>query len=108
MNFDAMANAVDWLDAYRANNLDLMVSMYAEDATLECSCGEQETMVGKASIRSFWRDQLQRHCVPELGDLQDAGNEAKISYITPDGAVTAFFEYDWDGKITFMRCTPAT
>jgi hypothetical protein len=36
--FDPVAAVVDWLDACRARNLDALLDLYADDATLECKC----------------------------------------------------------------------
>ncbi|WP_283806218.1 hypothetical protein [Bradyrhizobium sp. DOA1] len=34
MSFDAMAAAVDWLDAYRASDVEAILDLYAEDAVV--------------------------------------------------------------------------
>ena len=39
--FDAMAIAVDWLDAYRSAKLDALLNLYDDEASLECRCGGQ-------------------------------------------------------------------
>ncbi len=33
--FDALALAVDWLDAYRNRDLPMILSMFADDAVIE-------------------------------------------------------------------------
>ena len=38
MSFDPMAIAIDWLDAYRAGNIEAILEMYAEDAVVHCGC----------------------------------------------------------------------
>ncbi len=40
MSFDPMATAVDWLDAYRAGDIQAILEMYAEDAVVHCGCDE--------------------------------------------------------------------
>jgi ketosteroid isomerase-like protein len=37
-SFDPMATAIDWLDAYRAADLNQLVDLYADDAALGKRC----------------------------------------------------------------------
>lgn len=39
MSFDLMAAAVDWLDAYRAGDIETIFGMYAEDAVIVIEFG---------------------------------------------------------------------
>ena len=39
MSFDPMAAAVDWLDAYRAGDIEALLAMYADGAFIHCGCG---------------------------------------------------------------------
>lgn len=34
MSIDPMAAAIDWLDAYRAGDIETILGMYAEDAVI--------------------------------------------------------------------------
>ncbi|WP_247834255.1 hypothetical protein [Bradyrhizobium sp. 200] len=54
MTFDAMAAAVDWLDAYRAGDIESILEFYADDAVIECGCG--------AFTFSQWKFVLGRQC----------------------------------------------
>ena len=35
-SFDPMAVAIDWLDAYRAGDIEAILEIYAEDAVVHC------------------------------------------------------------------------
>src|SRR3954453_22840202 len=39
MTFDAMAAALDWLDAFRAGNIEAILEMFADDGAIACACG---------------------------------------------------------------------
>ena len=53
-SFDPMAAAIDWLDAYRANDLS-NVELYAPNASLECGCNGQITVSGRNALTKYWR-----------------------------------------------------
>jgi ketosteroid isomerase-like protein len=36
--FDALAVVVDWLDAGQSADLDALLNLYGDDATLACDC----------------------------------------------------------------------
>ena len=38
MYFDPIAAVVDWPDAYRSSDFETILALYAEDATIACSC----------------------------------------------------------------------
>ena len=46
MSFDPMAAAVDWLDAYRAGDIEALLAMYADGAFIHCGCGGFKTSYG--------------------------------------------------------------
>ena len=47
--FDPLAVIVDWLDACRLGELDVLLDLYDERATLECDC-ERVSLTGRESI----------------------------------------------------------
>jgi ketosteroid isomerase-like protein len=53
MSFDPMAAAVDWLDAYRAGDIDAILEMYADDAVVYCDCDEV-AITGREGLRAYW------------------------------------------------------
>jgi hypothetical protein len=106
MTFDAMAVAVDWLDAYRAEDIDAIVKMYSEDAVIECGCGGETTIVGRNGLQAYWMQRLREYPASDLDGLQPSADGATISYVTRDGVVGAVLEFDSDGRIVFSRCGP--
>ena len=57
-DFDQIALVVDWLDACRNRDLAALLDLYADDATLECRCGEAKVSEGRAELESYWRPRL--------------------------------------------------
>ena len=51
--FDPLAVVVDWLDACRLGELDALLDLYDERATLDCLC-ENVTLTGRKSIAAYW------------------------------------------------------
>ncbi|MBR0869870.1 nuclear transport factor 2 family protein [Bradyrhizobium tropiciagri] len=107
MSFDPMAAAVDWLDAYRARDLEDILGMYADDAVIYCGCGGHKTLTGRSAVRAYWIDRLKRYPAFALNDLQPKGNGVTISYITASGFVSAVLSFNGAGKIRAIRCGPA-
>ena len=90
MSFDPMAAAIDWLDAYRARDLNAIVQMHADSAVVDCRCCVRETVASKARLMAFWKERLD-DCVPsELSDLKPVANGTSISF-------------DAEGKIAYME-----
>lgn len=104
--FDAMALAIDWLDAYRANDLDLLISLYDDAGQLECGCGGQTVVVGKVALSEYWKQRFRDQPARELEDMQMAGDGIKLSYRTEDGVVSVILRYGSHGKILFSQCGP--
>ena len=107
MAFDAMAAAVDWLDAYRAGDIDSILNMYADDAVVECGC-DGVTIVGKDGLRAYWERRLKEYPASKLDDLWPSAEGATISYRARAGLVGAILEFNADGRIARLRCGPST
>ena len=105
MAFDAMAAAVDWLDAYRAGDIDSILNMHAPDAVVECGC-EGLTIVGKEGLRAYWERRLKDYPASDLEDLRPDANGARISYLVRDSAVGAILKFDANGRISRLHCAP--
>jgi ketosteroid isomerase-like protein len=99
-----MAIAVDWLDAYRARDIQGLLEFFADNAVVECACGDMKTITGKEGLRAYWVQRLTDYPASDLDDLQPAGDGASISYVTDGGVVNALLEFDAAGKITFLHC----
>jgi ketosteroid isomerase-like protein len=107
MSFDPMAAAVDWLDAYRAGDVEAILDMCADDAVLYCECGSSKTLTGREALRAYWVDRLKRHPAFELEDLRLSRTEPVISYFTSDGVVKAVLTFNAAGQIRELSCGPA-
>ena len=107
MAFDPMAAAVDWLDAYRAGDIDTILNMYADEAIIHCGCGGMKTIAGKEGLRAYWVDRLQTHPASELDDLQPHVDGTTISYVTAGDVVNAVIGFDAAlGMIKTLTCGP--
>jgi ketosteroid isomerase-like protein len=105
-SFDTMAIAVDWLDAYRAGDLNALLNLYDDEACLECGCGGRTILVGKAGLKEYWAERLVRQAALELEDLQPDGDGVALAYNTSEGLVRAVFSFNETGKIARCRCGP--
>ena len=107
MTFDPMAAAVDWLDAYRAGDIESILEMYADDAVVNCGCSGLKTITGKDGLRAYWVDRLRNYPASGLDNLQPAQDAAVISYITREGVVNAILTFNASGKISALSCGPS-
>jgi ketosteroid isomerase-like protein len=109
-DFDQIAVVVDWLDACRARDLEALLDLYAQDASLECACNDRKIFHGRADLASYWR--------PRLGDLSPTAfgldeitpdaEGVVLDYISFEGKpVRIYFAFDGDGKILQTRCEPS-
>ncbi|QOG17603.1 YybH family protein [Bradyrhizobium sp. SEMIA] len=105
MSFDAMAAAVDWLDACRAGDIEALLEMYAEDAVVSCGCDEL-TISGRDGLRAYWAARLRERPATELDDLQPSHGGTLISYISGKTVVKALLSFDAAGKIKTLSCGP--
>ena len=108
MSFDPMAAAVDWLDAYRAGDLDAILKMHANDAVIHCGCGTMRTISGEERLRADWVERLREYPASDLDNLYPSQDGSLISYVTRDGVVDARLTFDHSGRITLLDCAPAS
>ena len=101
--FDPMAAAIDWLDAYRAASLSI-VDMYADDASLDCRCDGQKVLLGRRSITEYWKQRFVEAPAHELQDLQVDGDGIVVTFRVPAGIVRAILNFEASGKIERSRC----
>ena len=106
VGFDALAVAVDWLDAYRAAKLDVLLDLYDDDASLECGCGGQKTLIGKAALKHYWIQRFAEHIALELDDIQPADDGVAVAYQTSRGLVRVVFSFNAVGRISHSQCGP--
>ena len=107
MSFDPMAAAVDWLDAYRAGDIETILGMYADDAVIHCGCGGMKASSGKDGRRAYWVDRLKAYPASRLENLQPSGNATVISYIARGAVVSASLTFNARGQIASHVCGPS-
>lgn len=106
MSFDPMAVAVDWLDAYRAGDLETIMELHADDAVVHCGCSGAQTITGREALRAYWIDRLQNFPAGTLDDLNPSDNGTVISYVTSTGVMSALLAFDAVGRIKLLDCSP--
>jgi ketosteroid isomerase-like protein len=106
MTFDAMAAAVDWLDAYRAADIEALLSMYGGDAVIDCGCGGLKSISGHERFRAYWENRLRDYPAFDLEDLQLSSEGVAIAYISRNDIVSATLDFGPHGKITRHGCGP--
>lgn len=111
MSFDPMAAAVDWLDAYRAGDLDSVLGMYADDAVIHCGCGGLKMSSGRDGRRAYWLDRLANYPAANLDNLQPWNLQpwhetVVVSYVARGQIVSASLTFDAFGKIASHVCGP--
>lgn len=107
MSFDPMAVAIDWLDAYRRGDIDQILGLYDEQATVECACDGKPVISGTSAIAAYWRHRIDNCPALSLEDIQPYGERVALSYWTAEGTVAVAFEFNDAGKIRRTQCGPA-
>lgn len=104
-----MAVAIDWLDAYRAGDIEAILEMYADDAVVHCGCGGGvKTITSREALRAYWIDRLREHPAGKLDDLNPAHNDGTIiSYTTNTGVMSVLLAFDGAGRIKELNCNPS-
>lgn len=108
-DFDQVAVVVDWLDACRNRDLTALLDLYADDAKLECRCGEAEVSQGRAELESYWRPRLGALAPAAFGleEITPAAGRVVLDYLGYDGKpVRTAFAFTPDGKIQHTSCAP--
>lgn len=104
MSFDPMAAAIDWLDAFRAGDLEFVVQMFADEAVIQCGCRSTPSIADKGGLRAFWEQRLHDGAPSDLDDLQPFGTGVMLTYRMRDGLVAATLDFDAAGRIVSMQC----
>ena len=108
-DFDQVAVVVDWLDACRNRDLAALLELYADDAKLECQCGEAEVSQGRAELESYWRPRLETLAPSAFGleEITPAEGSVVLDYLSHEGKpVRIAFGFSRDGKIQRTSCMP--
>jgi hypothetical protein len=110
-DFDPIAVVVDWIDACRMRNLEVLLDLYAGDARLECACDGSQVHEGRAALESYWRPRLGSCSTAafELDEIAPAPDGVVLHYVSfEDKPVRMTFSFDSKGKILRSRCEPFT
>ena len=106
--FDPLAVVVDWLDACRGRELDALLNLYDERATLECDC-EHVSLTGRTWIAAYWAPKLESKAVLafSLNDMALTADGVRVDYKGYEGKpVRMDFRFGPSGKILHTSCGP--
>jgi hypothetical protein len=109
-DFDDMAVVVDWLDACRDENLELLLDCFADDASLDCGC-EGINVVGRSGLAAYWKPRLRGFSPAAFGlkEITPTAEGVRLKYLNHEGKpVRVAFTFNAGGKIARMRCEPAS
>ena len=109
-DFDNMGVVVDWLDACRNENLELLLDCFADDAGLDCGC-EGIHVFGRAGLDAYWRPRLKSFSPKAFGleEITPLPDGVMLDYFNHEGKpVRVVFGFDATGKIARMRCDPVS
>ena|SRR3569833_1513587 len=101
---DRMAIIVDWFDAYREADLNGLLHLYSEDATLVCSCSTEQTITGAEALTAYWKHRFATRPATELAEISPSGNQVALTYRANTDLVTTIFEFTDSGLISYSRC----
>ena len=105
-DFDGMAVVVDWLDACKSQNLDLLLDACADNAGLECICEGIRTS-GRENLAAYWTPKLAGFASAAFGleEITPVSDGVELDYLNFEGKpVRIHFSFDGQGKIAHMRC----
>jgi ketosteroid isomerase-like protein len=108
-DFDQVALVVDWLDACRNRDLAALLDLYADDARLECQCGEVEVSESRAELESYWRPRLNALVPTAFGleEIMPTADGVVLDYLSHEGKpVRIVFTFSRDAKIQRTACAP--
>jgi hypothetical protein len=105
-DFDPLGIVVDWLDACRSGQLDVLLDLYDEQATLVCDC-EHVSLTGRLSIAAYWKSKLESKSASAftLDDMILTGDGVQVDYQSYEGKpVRICFRFTPFGKILHTSC----
>jgi DNA-binding response OmpR family regulator len=99
---------VDWLDACRAGQLNGLLNLYEEAATLICDC-DGINLAGRNSMATYWTSKLESKAASAftLGGMTQTGDEVQVDCQGCKGKpVRIHFRFSPSGKILHTRFRP--
>lgn len=107
-DFDHSGVVIDWLDACRSGQLDALLNLYEERATLRCDC-EGVDLAGRNSLAIYWKSKLESKAASAftLDDMILTGDEIQVECQSCKGKpVRIHFQFNPLGKILHTRFGP--
>ena len=105
-DYDPLAIVVDWLDFCRSAEAGLLLSLYDEEAVIECEC-EQASLSGRCAVEAYWHSKLQKKCPQafDLEDLKPVADRVILDHRNHKGqSVRIHFSFTDDGRILHTTC----
>jgi FixJ family two-component response regulator len=106
--FDRSAVVVDWLDACRSGQLNALLDLYEQQATLICDC-DQINLAGRNSMAVYWKSKLESRAASAfiLDGMTQTGDEIEVDCQSCKGKpVRIHFRFSPLGKILHTRFAP--
>ena len=107
-HFDHSGVVVDWLEACRSGQLDALLNLYAERASLRCDCDGVD-LAGRNSLAIYWKSKLEGKAASAftLDDMILIGDEIQVECQSCKGKpVRIHFRFNPLGKILYTRFSP--
>ncbi len=104
-SFDPIGVVVDWIDACRTRQLDVLLDLYDDAATVECC--EGGTFRGRSEMSRYWRPKLASFAAGtlEIDALFPETDGVSLDYRGFDGIpMRTHFRFNDAGKIRFTAC----
>ena len=103
-----MGAVTDWLDACRSRQVDDLLDLHDDGATLVCTC-EGKVCHGRPELDRYWRPKLADQVTEAfvIDNLVPDRDDAFLDYQNHEGkAVRVRFRFNESGKIKQMSCGP--
>ena len=107
-DLDRSGVVVDWLDACRSGQLNALLNLYEERATLICDC-DGISLADRNSIAAYWKSKLESKAVSAftLGGMILTGDEIQVNCQGCKGKpVRVRFRFSSLGKILHTKFAP--
>lgn len=109
MQFDPLVVVIDWLDACRDRDMEVLLNLYDSSASLHCDCTD-ENRKGRAEIESYWRIRLHSQAPNafQIDKLYHEGDAVFLSCTSFEGKPMRIrFWFTEAGLIKHTLCGPS-
>jgi hypothetical protein len=86
-------------ERYRANDIVMLVEMYADEAVIDCGCDGLKSISGRDGLRSYRVQRVRDYPAADIDDLQSLDGGATIAYVSCGRVVATSLEFGSDGTI---------